>query len=81
MEITLLPCTEPCPSKGDIRLRGESGDFEGLVEVCGSVGSDKLEWKTLCTTGWDENEAKVACTQLGFKDSNGQFETTLYCVI
>ena len=31
------------------------------MEVC-----DDSEWKTVCNRGWDDNEAKVVCTQLNY---------------
>ena len=29
---------------------------------------DNNEWKTICNGGWDDNEAKVVCRQLGFPE-------------
>ena len=31
------------------------------MEVC-----DDSEWKTVCNGDWDDNEAKVVCTQLNY---------------
>ena len=62
--------TESCCHRGDVRLKSE-----GLVEVCGSIGSKKqsLVWKSVCTTGWDEHEARVVCRQLGYEGQNSLF--------
>ena len=37
--------------------------FEGLMEVC-----QDGEWKTVCSQGWDNREARVVCRQLGFAE-------------
>ena len=44
----------------NIRLAGGSTGFEGRVEHY-YAGS----WGTVCDTGWDLNNAKVVCRQLG----------------
>lgn len=46
---------------GDVRLVGSRNSNEGRVEVC------RLEqWNTICNNGWDEAEASVVCSQLGY---------------
>ena len=45
----------------DIRLVGRNVNNEGRVEVFRSG-----QWQTVCDNGWDLNEAKVACRQLGY---------------
>ena len=50
----------PQCEEADIRLRGSSLSQEGRVEVCLGGG-----WGTVCDDGWDENDAIVACRQLG----------------
>lgn len=49
-------CTE-----GDIRLLEGNTELEGRVELCRNN-----EWGTVCDTGWDNNDARVVCRQLGF---------------
>ena len=52
----LRTCTE-----GDIRLQGGPSATSGRVELC--VNGN---WGTICDDGWDNNDANVACRQLGF---------------
>ena len=52
----LIGCTE-----GDIRLLEGNAANEGRVEVCQSDA-----WGTVCDDGWDNNDARVVCRQLGF---------------
>ena len=58
-------CIE-CNEKGKIRLIGR--DNIGRVEFCYNK-----TWGTVCSDGWDKEEAMVACRQLGFKGK--------YCLI
>ena len=46
---------------GDIRLRGNSSQYEGRVEVC----IDE-EWGSVCGERWDQWDAAVVCRQLGY---------------
>ena len=50
-------CTQP----GDIRLMGGRSALEGRVEVC---NTGKV-WNRICNDGWDNDDAKVVCRQLG----------------
>ena len=54
-------------SPGTIRLSDGRDQFEGRVEVCSSNGL----WGTVSRTGWDFNDAKVACRQLGLLQDSG----------
>ncbi len=49
-----------CP-EGDIRLLEGSTALEGRVEVC--INS---AWSRVCEAGYDNADAKVVCTQLGY---------------
>ena len=58
---SLITFTAPC-NDGDIRLAGGNVSNEGRVEVC--LGNT---WATVCDDGWANNDASVACGQLGYQ--------------
>ena len=47
-------------TNGAVRLIDGSGPHEGRVEVCVNEA-----WGTVCSSSWDNADAKVVCTRLG----------------
>ena len=49
---------------GNIRLVGivQPNYVAGRMELCDGEGM----WRKICAEGWDRNDAKVACRQMGF---------------
>ena len=63
----LFMIVEACVN-GTIRLSGNSFSNQGRVEVC--VDNN---WGTICPDSWDNNDAAVACYQLGHLRSGIQY--------
>jgi len=54
------------PSNGDtVRLVDGPVNSAGRIEYC-----DNLQWHTICDLEWDDPEARVVCTELGFPSAS-----------
>ena len=57
---------------GELRLVDGLTQYEGKVEIRWNS-----EWRTICSDGWDENDAKVVCRQFGYLSTSVQVEGNL----
>ena len=53
-------------------------EYNGRLEICSTTG----DWGTVCDSGWDNNDATVACRSLGFNGITGhsQLELCTHCI-
>ena len=63
-------CTE-----GDIRLYGGLKPNEGILHMCTNGA-----WGTVCLNSWDNNDAIVACHELGYS-TYGLFNSNISSII
>ena len=64
-----IACTQ-----GDIRLVAGSASNEGRVEIC-----NNNEWGSVCDSGWDINDARVACRQAGYSGESTSKNQAWFC--
>ena len=60
LEDVAVVCNPGCSYDGQLRLTGGTDATNGRLEVCLNN-----EWGTICDDGFDNDDAKVACRQLG----------------
>ena len=53
----------------EVRLQGGTNSSNGRVEVC-QFGT----WGAVCSDGWDDKDARVVCSQLGYEPEG-------YCMV
>ena len=65
---TVCTSIESCTDVGAIRLSNGSQLNEGRVEIC-------LDgyWGSVCSNGWDEQDALVTCRQAGYQTLSEEF--------
>uniref|UniRef100_A0A1X7VVG0 SRCR domain-containing protein n=1 Tax=Amphimedon queenslandica TaxID=400682 RepID=A0A1X7VVG0_AMPQE len=61
-----ISCWDGC-TNGNIRLSGGSSSHEGTVEICFSS-----IWGLIQQDGWDTDDAKVVCDQLGYETEDAE---------
>ena len=67
MSLLYTAAVQTC-QRGEVRLVNGT-DSAGRVEICLPHSNRTLVWGTVCHKGWDNNEARVVCHQLGFNTS------------
>ena len=66
-------CTDE-PMQGDVRLTSSTGNNAyGIVEL---YRSDTHMWVTPCSDFWGDEDANVACAQLGYESGTAEIYDT-----
>ena len=66
--------TQNILANSDISIRLLAGEdaLSGIIEL-----SIRGEWRSVCDDQWDDNDARVACRQLGLPNASKLFVYTL----
>ena len=67
-------CTDPCRD-GDVRV-SEGTPQDGFLEYCVDG-----YWGVVCGNNWDNNEAEIACRQLGYQHSPGKYKLSAHIIM
>ena len=69
---------DQCTKDGEVRLQGGTNEAEGRVEFCFSG-----LWWEVYDDGWDEVDANVVCSQLGYGNTGSWYFiiTTIIIII
>ena len=71
--MTILSIAAQRCSHGTLQLVSGWSSNEGRVVICING-----VWGTVCDDGWDSNDARVMCTQLGYSVNRGRVDQVLY---
>lgn len=71
--ITILLFWSPGVTNGTIRLMDSDTPLTGRVEIFHSN-----QWGTICSDGWDINDADIVCKQLGFPQATQAYGGASY---
>ena len=70
VQLTILASDSSCSSNGALRLVGGQSSHEGVLEYCYNG-----KWSPFCYL--DDEEASVACKQMGYSQYAGQCDIKL----
>jgi len=62
--ISILHADASVPVTVSVRVQGGTQPYNGRIEVMYNG-----EWGTICNMGWDLNDARAFCRQLGYVDA------------